>query len=93
MNFEWDEKKNSLNYEKHGLRFEDAEFVFSSKTISFIDDREDYGEQRFITLGELKNRVIVVVHTQRNFVTRIISMRKANEREKKIYLKRLEEIG
>jgi len=70
-----------------------VELVFESKTISFKDDREDYGEERFITLGELKSRVVVVVHTQRDFITRIISMRKANEREKKIYFKRLKEIG
>lgn len=93
MKFEWDKKKNQLNYEKHGLSFEDAEYIFASKTVSFIDDREDYGEKRFITLGELKNRVVIVVHTERNFVTRIISMRKANEREKKIYFQRLKEIG
>lgn len=93
MEFEWNEKKNQTNCEKHGLNFEDAELIFSSKTITFKDDREDYGEERFITLGELKNRVVVVVHTQRNLVTRIISMRKANEREKKIYFKRLKEIG
>ncbi len=93
MKFEWNEKKNQINYEKHGLSFKDAKIVFESKTISFKDDREDYGEERFITLGELKSRVVVVVHTQRDFVTRIISMRKANEREKKIYFKRLKEIG
>ena len=93
MKYEWNEKKSQLNYEKHGLDFKDAEFVFSSKIISFVDDREDYGEERFITLGELKKRIVVVVHTQRHLVTRIISMRKANEREKKIYLKRLKEIG
>ncbi len=52
MKLEWDKKKNQLNYEKHGLSFEDAELVFASKTISFVDDREDYGEKRFITLGE-----------------------------------------
>ncbi len=92
MNFEWNQKKNQINYEKHGLSFEDAELIFASKTVSFKDDREDYGEERFITLGKLKNRVIVVVHTQRDLVTRIISMRKANEREKKIYFKRLKEI-
>jgi uncharacterized protein len=92
MKFEWDTKKNQNNYDKHGLSFEDADLVFEGETISFKDDREDYGEERFITLGELKKRVVVVVHTQREFVTRIISMRKANEREKKIYFKRLEEV-
>ena len=91
MKFEWNDNKNQTNYQKHGLSFEDAELVFLGKTITFKDDREDYGEERFITLGDLKNRIVVLVHTQRDLVTRIISMRKANEREKKIYFKRLEE--
>jgi uncharacterized protein len=91
MKFEWDEKKNQTNYTKHGLSFEDASLIFEGKTVSFQDNRENYGENRFITLGELKGRVIVVIHTQRNVVTRIISMRKANEREKKIYFERLKE--
>lgn len=86
MLIEWDTKKNQTNYEKHGLSFEDADLIFGSKTITFRDDRKDYGEQRFITLGELKSRVIVVVHTQRDLATRVISMRKANEYEKKSIL-------
>ena len=93
MKYEWNDNKNQANLEKHGLDFQDAETIFSGKTISFEDDRHDYGESRFITLGELKNRVVVVVHTSRNLVVRIISIRKANEREKQIYFKRLEEIG
>ena len=91
IRYEWNAKKNQINYEKHGLDFRDAEIVFTGKTISFIDDREDYGEERFITLGEIQKRLVVVVHTQRDEIRRIISMRKANEREKKIYYKRLEE--
>lgn len=51
MKYAWDAKKNQINLEKHGLSFEDAEFIFESKTITFKDDREDYGEERFITLG------------------------------------------
>lgn len=93
MKFEWDENKNQTNKEKHGLDFKDAEFIFSGKIITFIDDSQNYGENRFITLGELKERVVIVIHTQRSLIVRIISMRKANEREKKIYFKRLEEIG
>lgn len=92
MRYEWDKKKSQSNYEKHGLSFEDAELVFLSKTVTFLDDREDYGEERFITMGELKKRVVIIVHTLREHKIRIISMRKANEREKKIYFKRLEEI-
>ena len=93
IKLEWDNHKNRVNCEKHGLNFQDAELVFSGKTVTFKDDRHDYGEERLITLGELINHVVVIIHTERNFVTRIISMRKANEREKKIYFKQLEEIG
>ena len=82
---EWNQNKNLLNFEKHGLNFEDAELVFSGKTVTFLDDRYEYGEERFVTLGELIGRIVVIVHTQRGYAVRIISMRKANEREKKIY--------
>ncbi len=93
MKFEWNDEKNKINMKKHSLDFQDAELIFLGRTITFIDDRQDYGEDRYITLGELENRVIVVIHTQRNYALRIISMRKANEREKKIYFKRLNETG
>jgi uncharacterized DUF497 family protein len=73
------------------LSFEDAGIVFAGECVTFGDDRSDYGEPRFITLGKLEGRVVVVVHTPRNDKTRIISMRKANEREQKIYQKRLGE--
>lgn len=89
MEFEWDKKKNQINFEKHGLKFEDANLIFANETVSFRDDRYEYNEQRFITLGNLEGRIIVLVHTQRGYITRIISMRKANEREKKIYFQRL----
>lgn len=88
--FEWDEAKSSENLSKHGLSFEDAETVFSGRCVSFEDDRFDYGEQRFITIGLLEGRAVVVAHTPRGENTRIISMRKADKREQKIYQKRLE---
>ena len=89
--FTWDELKNQQNYLKHCISFRDAEIVFESPTISFQDNRFDYGEERFITLGELVGRVVVIVHTWREDSIRIISMRKANEREQKIYQERLKE--
>jgi len=91
MKLEWDDKKNQMNYEKHGLSFSDAELVFSGEIVNFVDDRQEYGEERWITLGELMGRVVVVVHTARHDAIRIISMRKANEHEKKIYYERLKE--
>lgn len=88
--FEWDEKKSTENLLKHGLAFEDAEIVFSGQCVTFEDARYDYGEQRFITLGALEGRVVVIAHTPRGDRTRIISMRKANSREQKAYQERLE---
>ncbi|KRT75041.1 MAG: hypothetical protein XU12_C0001G0237 [Deltaproteobacteria bacterium CSP1-8] len=90
VEFRWDEKKNRENLQKHGLSFEDAHLVFVGETVTFLDDRIDYGEKRYITLGELLGRVAVIVHTLRGETIRIISMRKANGREKKIYQERLE---
>jgi len=89
INLEWDEDKRRHNLDKHGLSFDDAWIVFAGKTVTFDDDRQEYGENRFITLGNLVGRIVVVVHTQRQEFTRIISMRKANARERKIYQERL----
>ena len=88
--FEWDEKKSAENLLKHGLAFDDAETVFAGQCVTFEDARCDYGEQRFITLGALEGRVVVIAHTLRGDRTRIISMRKANSREQKAYQERLE---
>jgi len=85
MKFEWNKAKNQTNKAKHGLDFADAEQVFAGHTVTLPDHRCDYGEERFITLGELNGRVIVVVHTQQGGTTRIISMRKANKREQGYY--------
>lgn len=87
--YEWDEAKNKENLSKHGLSFEDAETVLSGPCVKFEDVRCDYGEQRFITMGLLKGRVVVIAHTPRGGATRVISMRKANSREQKIYQERL----
>lgn len=57
--------------------------------ITVADQRKDYGEPRFATLGTLRGRVVFVAHTARAGKVHIISMRKANEREKKTYIERL----
>lgn len=88
--YEWDNNKNQENLSKHGLSFEDTSIVFSGTCITFEDKRHDYGEKRFITLGPLLGRTVVIAHTPRGEKTRIISMRKANNREEKIYQERLE---
>lgn len=87
--YEWDEAKNQVNFEKHGLSFEDAEAIFVGLCVTYRDDRFDYGEERFITLGQLAGRVVVIAHTRRSEKIRIISMRKGNRRERKAYQERL----
>ena len=66
-----------------------ANEIFAGNTITIEDDRMDYGERRLITVGLLEERMIVLVWTPRGEVRRIISMRKANAREQKIYQARL----
>lgn len=85
MPFAWDEPKNEANFRKHGVYFEAAEEVLAGDVLTMVDTRQDYGEPRYITFGALRGRVVVMVHTPRGDVTRIISMRKANERERKTY--------
>ena len=85
MKFEWDEEKRLVNVTKYGLDFADAKYVFEGATFTIEDDRFAYGEQRFITIGMLKSIVVVITHTKRNNVIRVISMRKASKHEQKIY--------
>ncbi len=49
--YEWDENKKLANLKKHGLNFDDAELIFSGQTVTFIDDRYNYNEERYLTLG------------------------------------------
>jgi uncharacterized DUF497 family protein len=88
MEFEWDEAKCRSNLEKHNLSFEDAHLVFAGDTLTIPDLRRPYGENRLITMGSLRGRVVIVVHVPRSDKTRIISMRKANVREQRIYQER-----
>ena len=83
---EWDEGKNQSNIAKHGISFERAKTMFDGPCLTLMDDRKDDGEEREISLGLLEGiAVIVVVHTERVERTRIISARKANGREKRLY--------
>ena len=89
MEYEWDPAKNRSNFAKHNLDFEDAELVLAGPCVTFEDRRFDYGEDRIVTLGVLEGRTVVVTHVLRGESTRIISMRKANRREQKVYQERL----
>ena len=86
MRYEWDEAKRQNNIQKHGLDFADAWQVFESFVVTDYDDRHDYGETRWRTIGELQARAVVVVHTEPSEdVTRIISFRKATTSERRRY--------
>jgi uncharacterized DUF497 family protein len=87
--FDWDEDKRIANAQKHGIDFADAVAVFEGDTVTVEDNRFDYGETRFITLGLLKGRIIAVVYTERGKVTRIISARKATKHEQITYLQQI----
>lgn len=85
MRFEWDENKRLINIRKHGIDFADVPSIFELDTVTVIDDRFEYGETCYQTLGLLKTRIIMVVHTESETVIRIISARKANKYEEETY--------
>lgn len=91
MEFSWSERKRSLNLKQHGLDFVDALAVFQGLTFTFEDDRFSYKEQRFITLGLLAGTPVSVAHTETDHEIRIISFRKATNREARIYFDQIQD--
>lgn len=86
MKFDWDPEKNRTNLAKHGISFDEAIHIFDGPVLTRPDDREDYGENRDISLGALwPDGVLVVVHIERGETIRLISARKANRRERNAY--------
>jgi uncharacterized protein len=85
MQYSWHEAKRRSNLIDHQFDFRDASLVFGGVTFSFEDDRFDYDEQRFVSLGVLQGIVVSIVHTENEHEIRIISFRKATRREIKIY--------
>ncbi|MDR2678668.1 MAG: BrnT family toxin [Zoogloeaceae bacterium] len=85
MNFTWNPGKRLANQKKHGLDFADAERVFSGDTQTFPDNRFAYGEMRYITVGMLDGTVVAIAHTESETEIRVISMRKAERHEQKLY--------
>lgn len=85
MGFEWDTKKNQRNITKHGIDFSDAIEVFANPVVVRPDDRQNYGEDRWIALGKMRGVAVVLVYTKRKKNIRIISVGKANKNERRIY--------
>lgn len=85
MQIEFDIDKRDKTMTERGLDFARADEVFAGRHFTAPDERISYGEPRFITVGMLDGRMVVMVWTPRGEVRRIISMRKANEREQTRY--------
>jgi uncharacterized DUF497 family protein len=88
MRFEFDPSKRQDTLDQRGLDMANAAEVFEGDHLTVEDDRFDYGETRYITIGFMAGRMVVLVWTRRGDARRIISMRKANDREQKAYAPR-----
>lgn len=85
MEYEWDPVKAETNVLKHGVAFEILEGFDWNRATIMEDRRQDYGEPRFIAVGTIEQRLHVLAFTPRGARVRVISLRKANEREKLRY--------
>ena len=84
--FQWDDNKAAENYAAHGVRFEAAREVFQDPfALEWLDDRKDYGEDRYIILGIVENRLLYVAYTMRGEKIRLISARGAEPQERREY--------
>lgn len=91
MQIGWDESKRKINLSKHGIDFVGCEAVFAGTTKTMLDDRDDYGEDRFVTFGLFDGRVVAVVHTEAADTIRVISIRKAKKREQILYFQSIQD--
>jgi uncharacterized DUF497 family protein len=87
LKFEWDEAKAKSNFKSHGVSFELAKTVFDDAfAVDRIDNREAYGEERFVIIGIAEGQVLLfVAYTERSERTRIISARRATKHEQDFY--------
>jgi uncharacterized DUF497 family protein len=89
MRFAWSDAKRESNLKRHGIDFVDAPEIFAGATFTYEDDRFAYAEQRWVTLGLLKDTVVSVVHTESSIQIRIISIRKATRYEEALFFENL----
>ena len=83
--FEWDENKNRANKAKHGIPFESVTSCFDGPMLVNADTRFEYGEARWLAIALLAAVPVVIAYTERKGRIRIISARKANRHERKIF--------
>ncbi len=89
MRISFDPAKRAATLRNRRVDFADAAVVFEGPVFTFPDERFDYPEERYITAGMLAGRMVIVVWTPAEDGRRIISMRKANDREQTRYSHRL----
>lgn len=87
VRFEWDETKRLANISRHGIDFADVHRLFDFDRFLFKDDRFDYGETRWVSIGILFGEIVSVTHTENDELIRLITARKANKYEQEIYFK------
>jgi uncharacterized DUF497 family protein len=86
LKFEWSRAKARSNYAKHGVTFAFATQVFTDPfAVEFLDDRKDYGEERFVIIGMADEHLVYVAYTERLDAIRLISARRATKYEQEIY--------
>lgn len=85
MLIEFDPTKDTTNRAKHGVSLAEAERFEWDSAVFWLDTREDYGEERMSSLGYIGNRLFFMAFVERGDVCRVISLRKANSREVKLY--------
>ncbi|MGO9326347.1 MAG: BrnT family toxin [Terracidiphilus sp.] len=90
LEFEWDQAKAKSNLEKHGVSFLAAAAIFQNERLERVDDREDYGEVRWIALGRVDIEVYRVIYTWRaENLVRIVSAQRASKDEEEIYYREI----
>jgi uncharacterized protein len=89
LKFEWHEAKAQANFRAHGVSFELAKTVFSDAfAVEQLDDREDYGEERFVIVGMAEGNILLfVAFAERNDRVRIISARRVTQNEQDEYFR------
>lgn len=85
MNFEWDEEKRKKVIEERDVDMVYAARIFRGEVLTRVDDRADYGEERLISLGMVDDECFVVVHTEREDTTRLITAWKGGRYERSEY--------
>lgn len=85
MDFEWDENKRRSNIEKHRVDLLDAVLIFEDLVVTGPDNRADYGEPRFKSIGMVDGICYVLIHSERDGRTRLISAWRGGRRDRRKY--------